>query len=335
MKAVAVTGITGTFGRAFLKMATRSGIERLVGVSRDELKQSEMAVEFESYSPLRLFLGDVRDVARLSEAFYHCDTVIHAAALKRVDAVAYNPGEVVKTNVVGTENVIRAALAAGVKKVLVISSDKAVAPTNIYGASKSMAEHVAVQSNSYTYPQGTRVSVLRYGNVIGSRGSVIETWKRQIKAGQPVGITDVRMARFMLTIDEAVAFACQCVESMEGGELFVPKVRTARMIDLAGVVAQRLGVPVNPTFAPVGYPWKQIGLRPGGEKIVESLLSEEEAPRTLALPWGYLVAPHSQTWRVGGWPGIPMGADFRYVSDGSFGFMGLEDIWAMLDEAGL
>ena len=321
---VAVTGITGTFGRAFARHVLAHGlVERLVGVSRDELKQADMAADHVDDAPLRLFLGDVRDEARMADAFYGCDAVVHAAALKRVDAVAYNPSEVIKTNVDGTQNVIRAALTAHVGRVLVISSDKAVAPVNLYGTSKLMAEHVAVHANSYAHPRGTRVAVLRYGNVLGSRGSVVYVWKRQAEASLPLTITDFRMARFMLTIETAVKLALDAVAQMHGGEVFVPVLPTARMVDVARAIGGD------------ECEMREVGLRPGGEKLAEALLSDEEPVRTLRVGQFYVVRPHVQSWGVPSWRGDALSPEFRYVSDGAQGLMTQEEIGNMLAEAGL
>jgi UDP-N-acetylglucosamine 4,6-dehydratase len=319
---VAVTGITGTFGRAFTRRVLGDGlVERLVGLSRDELKQADMAEAHATDEPLRLFLGDVRDLDRLREAFYHCDTVVHAAALKRVDAIAYNPGEVIKTNVIGTENVIRAAVAAKVRNVLVISSDKAVSPLNIYGSSKSLAEQIAVHSNTWAHPQGTRVAALRYGNVLGSRGSVVHLWRRQAEADKPLTLTDRRMTRFLLTIQTGVQLALDALSKMHGGEVFVPVLPSAKMVDLARAIGGPDGQVV------------ETGLRAGGEKLAEALLSDDEPARSLHVGNFYVVRPHVQTWSVPSWRGDSLPAGYRYVSDGSHGWLSVDDIGRMLKEA--
>lgn len=324
MKRLAVTGVSGTFGREFVRQAITGGVERLVGVSRDELKQADVAEAHVGDAALRLFLGDVRDCDRLQEAFYQCDAVVHAAALKRVDAGAYNPGEMTRTNIGGTENVIRAALAAGVKKVLVISSDKSCAPANIYGASKLMAEQIAVHSNTYAAPRGMTVSVLRYGNVLGSRGSVIPLWRRQCADGSPLTLTHPDMMRFVVTIQAAVQLAFSALDLMRGGEIFVPFLQSARMMDLAEAV----GGP--------GYPVTVTGLRPGGEKMHEVLLADDEPARATARVEFYIVRPHVHSW-VDAWPwgATQLSPGFRYVSDGTRGLLNRDQLVRLLEEAGV
>lgn len=322
---IAITGITGSFGTAFMRQAFQAKsfeVERLVGVSRDELKQSEVATEFGDAQALRLFLGDVRDADRMREAFHHCDTVIHAAALKRVDAISYNPSEVIKTNINGTENVIKAAVECGVKRVLFISSDKACNPLNIYGSSKALAEQIAVASNSYAAPRGTSVSVLRYGNVLASRGSVVHIWRRQKAAGKPASITDSRMTRFVLTLPTAVAYALKAIRQMEGGEIFVPVLESARVTDLARAV-------VGPD-----WPVEEIGLRAGGEKLYEALLSDEEPSRTRIAGELMVVTPGTHSWRAQGWDCgdlAPLG--FKYVSNGSFGWVRPARLAGLIEES--
>jgi UDP-N-acetylglucosamine 4,6-dehydratase len=294
--------------------------ERLVGISRDELKQADVAEEFAAHPQLRLFLGDVRDQARMEEALHGCDTVVHAAALKRVDAVAYNPGEVLLTNVLGTQRVIRAATAAGVARVLLVSSDKAVAPANMYGASKLMAEYVAVSMNATSYPRGTAISVLRYGNVLGSRGSVVHTWRRQAATGGPLAMTDARMTRFVLTLGQAVGFALRALALMDGGEIFVPVLPSARLTDLAEAVAP-------------GVATTAVGLRPGGEKLAEALLAGDEPARTRRRDEFYVVIPPVCSWRADGlWPGVPVDPGLVYVSDGSHGWIGTAALQVLLRE---
>lgn len=319
---LAVTGITGTFGRAFATRILREALcERLVGVSRDELKQSEMAAAHADAPALRLFLGDVRDERRMEEAFHHCEVVVHAAALKRVDSCSYNPAELTQTNVQGTLNVIRAAASAGVSRVLLISSDKACSPLNIYGSSKQMAEQIAVNMNTHVQPRGTRVSVLRYGNVLGSRGSVIPFWRRQIEAGDPLTMTDARMMRFVLTIDRAIDLALAAVKRMEGGEIFVPILPTAKLTDIATAVA-------GPK-----YPRRFTGLRAGGEKLQEALLTEEEPWRTVKAGDFLLVEPSVHAWRSGGWHGDRLDPATRYLSDGTFGWATVPQLKTLLREA--
>lgn len=320
---IAVTGITGTFGRAFAARVLREAfLERLVGVSRDELKQSELAEQYGSATPLRLFLGDVRDEHRMAEAFHHCDVVVHAAALKRVDSASYNPTELVQTNVTGTHNVIRAACRAGVGRVLVVSSDKAVMPLNIYGASKMMAEQFAVSMNTHVHPKGTRVAALRYGNVLHSRGSVTHIWQRQVAAGEPLTLTHRDMSRFVLTIGAAVEFALSAIRDMEGGEIYVPVLPSVKLSVMADALAGRK------------YPRREVGLRAGGEKLAEALLSNEEPSHTVRRGPFYVVTPHVCSWRTAPWQGEAVPPDLEYVSNGSHGWLSVESMKAMMQESG-
>lgn len=323
---VAVTGCTGSFGQAFIRHVVRHGLaSRVVGVSRDELKQAEMAASYsEDPAPLRLMLGDVRDQRRLEQVFYGCDTVVHCAALKRVDSVSYNPSEVVKTNVIGTENVVDAALAAGVARLVLISSDKGIAALNIYGSTKALAEQIIVTANSYAYPRGLKCAAVRYGNVLGSRGSVIHRWRDQVTMGIPLTVTDARMTRFILTLDQAVGFVLTALDIMEGGEVFVPVLPSARLPDLASAVAGN------------GYPTVYAGLRPGGEKLQEALLSDDEPSRTrLVSQHGvYLVTPSVYSWRArqfDAWRGEAVDPDLRYVSNGSHGWLSVAQLAKMLE----
>ena len=288
---VLITGGAGSLGQALVKHClSLPSVERVVVYSRDEWKHAQLAAQYTD-PRLRCFLGDVRDSRRLTQALYDIDTVIHAAALKRVDAVAYNPDEVVKTNVLGTMNVIHAAVQADTEKVLVISSDKAVNPTNIYGASKMMAEWLAVAANSYAYPQGTAVSCVRYGNVLGSRGSVLDLWKQAMTTGQPLTVTSDVATRFWMTMDTAVAFMWRALATMEGGEIFIPPMSAAPVIDLATAYAHTLW---HEALIP---PIMITKLRPGGEKLHESLINAEESTRTISAGWAYTIAPSLMPWR--------------------------------------
>ena len=296
---VLITGGAGSLGQALVKHClSLPSVERVVVYSRDEWKHAQLAAQYTD-PRLRCFLGDVRDSRRLTQALYDIDTVIHAAALKRVDAVAYNPDEVVKTNVLGTMNVIHAAVQADTEKVLVISSDKAVNPTNIYGASKMMTEWLAVAANSYAYPQGTAVSCVRYGNVLGSRGSVLDLWKQAIAAGQSLTVTSDVATRFWMTMDTAVAFVWRALAMMEGGEIFIPPMSAAPVIDLATAFSW-----VTTSAAHGTYWWGHsvptiavTKLRPGGEKLHESLINAEESTRTIYAGWAYIIAPSLMPWR--------------------------------------
>lgn len=284
---ILVTGGSGTFGRAFIRRALASGLyaDGVISYSRDEQKAAAMTAEFGHHAAFKAFLGDVRDSQRLDTALYGVTHVVHAAALKRVDAAAYSPSEVIATNVIGTMNVVDAAIRRGVERVVVISSDKSCMPTNIYGATKMCAEHFATQSNAYGYPRGTRIACVRYGNVLGSRGSVIGIWRQQVRDGLPIGITDRRMTRFIMTIEEATDLVIRALGHMHGGEVFVPKLPSASIVDLATAVAP-----------PDGYPTVDIPMRPGGEKLHESLLNEEEPVRTYERDGCYVVVPSHHDW---------------------------------------
>lgn len=280
---VLITGGTGSLGHALVRR-WKDTAERIVIFSRDEWKQAEMAKTYPEGGAqgVRYFLGDVRDKERLQQALVGIDTVIHAAALKRVDAVAYNPVEVLKTNVLGTQYVIEASVASGVRTVLVVSSDKSVEPSNVYGSSKNVAEHLAVSANVYAVPRGTRVSVVRYGNVAWSRGSVLWAWAAR-DPHQPVPVTDRRMTRFWLTLDQAVDLI-EAGLNLLPGEVLIPQLKSASLVDVA--------------YAMFGYahPIEETGLRPGGEKIHETLLGINEIDRAVAFRGHFVLQPHLPTW---------------------------------------
>lgn len=301
---VGITGGTGSLGSALVRWLLKHQMaEKIVILSRDEIKQAQLAEELGSHPKiLRFFIGDVRDQPRLLNAFYGLSVVVHAAALKRVDAVAYNPIEVVKTNILGTQAVIEAACACRVPRVLVISSDKAVEPTNVYGASKNLAEHLAVGANAYTFAQGTRVSAIRYGNVLGSRGSVIPAWRRRIREGAPLPLTDPRMTRFWITMPQAIEAVWTAMRDMAGGDIFVPDLQAMALTDLAEALAPK-------------YPIKMVGIRPGGEKLHERLLSQEEPRRTVRREGAFVIQPAIRTWGGHALGGDPVGEDFEYQSD--------------------
>jgi UDP-N-acetylglucosamine 4,6-dehydratase/5-epimerase len=298
---VLVTGGTGSFGNKFVEIMLRDyHPQRLVVFSRDELKQSEMMVRFSDPS-LRFFVGDVRDRERLERAMHGVDIVFHAAALKQIPSCEYNPFETIQTNVMGTKNVIDAAIDQRVKRVMFISTDKAVAPVNLYGATKLCAEKLAVQGNAYGFAQGTIISAVRYGNVIGSRGSVIPLFKSQRETGK-VTVTDAGMTRFWIRIDQGVAFAIRCAEQTRGGEIFVPKIPSMRMMDLVA------------TLAP-GSRVEFIGIRPG-EKLHEVLLSEDDSRQALEFDDMFIIEPTFPSWPFVPWQGgkRPV-TGFRYSSD--------------------
>src|SRR5262245_23906910 len=255
---VLVTGATGSFGKKFMEVVLREHRpRRLIVYSRDELKQHDMRTGGYDHPSLRYFLGDVRDLDRLRRAMNGVDVVVHAAALKQVPACEYNPFEAIMTNVMGGKNMIDAALDAGVKKVIALSTDKAVNPANLYGATKLCAEKLFVQSNAYSGAKGTRFSCVRYGNVVGSRGSVIPLFLKQRKTGT-VTVTDPRMTRFWITLEQGVKFVVRCIDLMHGGEVFVPKIPSMNILDLVKVIAPECAI-------------KEVGIRPG-EKLHEVLI---------------------------------------------------------------
>lgn len=302
---VLITGGTGSLGAALVRHFLHEGAEKIVVFSRDEVKQGDLAksLGFKIDNPrVRFFLGDVRDHWRLVDAMWGIDTVIHTAALKRVDQVSYNPTEVLKTNVLGTQNVLQAATEARVQRVLLISSDKAVHPTNVYGASKQMAEFLTVRHNVYSHPKGTACAVLRYGNVWGSRGSIVEVFREQIVTGT-LTVTDPEMTRFFVTLPQAVGYVQRALDFMEGGEIFVPARLPAWT--LKQVVA---------LFAPQDV--QVTGRRTGGEKAHEQLISDEEERRVTEMYGMYVVVPEPHEWTTTyGWDGAPRVPVHYYASN--------------------
>lgn len=298
---VLVTGGTGSFGKKFVETMLRDyQPKKLIVFSRDELKQHEMRVNGLDHASLRYFIGDVRDGERLRRALHGVDVVIHAAALKQVPACEYNPMEAIMTNVLGARNVIEAALDAGVQRVMALSTDKAVNPVNLYGATKLVAEKLFVQANSYSGTGPTRFACVRYGNVIGSRGSVIPLFLEQKKAGR-VSVTDTRMTRFWITLEQGVKFVIRCTELMGGGEVFVPKLPSMKMVDLARALAPEAEVDV-------------IGIRPG-EKLHESLVSEDEARTAREFETMFVIQPNQPQFRFQEWvEGTVPPPDFSYTS---------------------
>ncbi|MFA6081575.1 MAG: UDP-N-acetylglucosamine 4,6-dehydratase (inverting) [Patescibacteria group bacterium] len=279
-KMVLVTGGTGSFGKKFIQILLKEyPIKRLVVYSRDELKQEEMRTMYGfTDKRIRFFIGDIRDKNRLDRAFVDIDIVIHAAALKQVPTCEYNPIEAIRTNINGSENIINSAIDKNVKKVLALSTDKAVSPINLYGATKLVAEKLFIQGNNYSSSDGTKFSCVRYGNVVGSRGSVVPLFQHQKKSGT-ITITDTRMSRFWLTLEQGARFVIRCVEQMNGGETFVPKIPSMKITDLAKVIAPDAKVKIT-------------GIRPG-EKLFETLISENEAPNTYEFNDMYIIRPVS------------------------------------------
>jgi len=311
---VLVTGGTGSFGKKFIKvMLEEIQPKKIIVFSRDELKQHEMQTSGFNHPSLRFFIGDVRDRDRLRRAMNGVDIVVHAAALKQVPACEYNPMEAIKTNIMGTSNVVEAALDAGVKKVLAISTDKAVNPINLYGATKLAAEKLVIQSNAYAAGTATRYSCVRYGNVVGSRGSVVPVFLKQRQSGE-VTITDDRMTRFWLSLEQGVRFVIKCIEQMEGGEVFVPRIPSMKVIDLARAIAPQAKVNV-------------IGIRPG-EKLHEVLISEDESRTTVELESMFVVQPAEALWFGYSWQekGKLLQDGFRYASDNNSDWLDIEGI---------
>ncbi len=319
-KVILITGGTGSFGHKFTEVLLRDyKPKKIIILSRDEFKQYQMAKKFsDSKYPIRYFLGDIRDKDRLFRAFEGVDYVVHAAALKQVPALEYNPTEAVKTNVVGADNIVDAAIDAGVKKVIALSTDKAVNPINLYGATKLVAEKIFIAANAYA---GGRVkfAVVRYGNVVGSRGSVIPLFLRLKTEGvREIPITDVRMTRFWITLDQGVDLVLKALEESEGGEVFVPKIPSMKIVDVAAAI--------NP-----GCRFKMVGIRPG-EKIHEILISEDELRATRVLDGMYVILPQffdkKAQEKYKDCPRVP--EDFVYRSDTNDRWVTAEDMAEMI-----
>ncbi|MCS6927384.1 MAG: UDP-N-acetylglucosamine 4,6-dehydratase (inverting) [Candidatus Binatia bacterium] len=319
---VLITGGTGSFGRKFIDLLLRRyRPKKLIVLSRDELKQHEMRQLYPDTndSPMRYFIGDVRDKERLQRAFQGVDVVIHAAALKQVPTAEYNPLEVIKTNVLGAANVIDVAIDCGVKRVIALSSDKAVHPINLYGATKLCADKLFIAAGVYAGARDTRFSVVRYGNVVGSRGSVIPLFLEQRATGV-LSITDPRMTRFWITLEQAVLFVIRCLELMQGGEIFVPKLPSMRVVDLARAIAPECRQQI-------------VGIRPG-EKLHETLLTEEEARHTLEFEDFFVVQPGSflRWWNnrhLNG--GRPLPEGFRYSSETNDQWLSVHELRHMVE----
>jgi UDP-N-acetylglucosamine 4,6-dehydratase len=315
---VLVTGGTGSFGKKFVEiMLAEYHPAKLIIFSRDELKQYEMRLAGFNHPSMRYFIGDVRDIERLRRAMHAVDIVVHAAALKQVPACEYNPMEAIKTNILGSSNVVEAALDAGVKKVLALSTDKAVNPVNLYGATKLAAEKLIIQSNSYAGGMATRFSCVRYGNVVGSRGSVVPTFLQQRATGK-LTITDERMTRFWLTLEQGVRFVIHCIEKMRGGEVFVPKIPSMRIIDLAKAIAPESSM-------------EFVGIRPG-EKVHEVLISEDESRSTVEMEDMYIVQPSANAWFGHDWQaeGEKLPSGFRFGSDNNPRWLDINQIRDMV-----
>jgi len=303
-----ITGGTGSFGREFAQRVLRDpNFRKVVVFSRDELKQFQMRQDFplSQYPQLRFFLGDVRDRERLYRALDGVDVVVHAAALKQVPAAEYNPLEAIKTNILGAANIIDAAIDRNVKKVIALSTDKAANPINLYGATKLCSDKLFVAANSYSGSHQTQFSVVRYGNVVGSRGSVIPYFLAQRGSGV-LTITDARMTRFLITLRQGVDFVLQCLERMQGGEIFVPKIPSVKVTDLARVIGPRCKQ-------------EMIGIRPG-EKLHEVMISQDDARLTLETEDMFVIQPTHDYWTHKDYAKILKGSrpcpdGFSYASD--------------------
>lgn len=283
-KSILITGGSGSLGKALVRqLLDKTEVRRIAIYSRDELKQFDMRSEFEDDSRLRWFIGDVRDKNRLVRAMHGVDYVVHAAALKQVDTGEYNPMEFIKTNVIGSQNVIEASIDAGVSKVVALSTDKASSPINLYGATKLTADKLFIAANNYSQSYGTKFCVVRYGNVMGSRGSVIPFFQNLAVEGKPLSITDLRMTRFWISIENAVKFVLDSFEIMQGGELYVPRIPSMKIVDLASAISPNSDI-------------VEIGIRPG-EKLHEEMISAEDSRRTIRVSGDrFLVLPVVTEW---------------------------------------
>ncbi len=315
-QSVLVTGGTGSFGRAFVgALLADPGVRRVVVLSRDELKQWEMQQRYPNESRLRFFLGDVRDAARLRRAFAGIDAVVHAAALKQIPATEYNPFEAVRTNIQGAENVINAAIDEGVARVIALSTDKASSPINLYGATKLVSDKLFVAGNAYAGGRRTRMAVVRYGNIVGSRGSVIEHFRALAPTGR-LPLTDRRMTRFWITLEQAVCWVRRSLAVMQGGEIFVPKLPSMRITDLAHAVAPGAELDI-------------VGIRPG-EKLHEEMISADCGRHALDLGDHYVIQPDMDWWRRGDLEGEPVPEGFRYASDTNTQWLDVAQLRAMV-----
>jgi UDP-N-acetylglucosamine 4,6-dehydratase len=316
---ILITGGTGSLGKALIEhLLKETKVRRIAIYSRDELKQSALKNIYGDNPRLRGFLGDVRDLDRLKRALHGVEYVIHAAALKQVDTGEYNPMEFIKTNVLGSQNVIDASIETGVKRVVALSTDKASSPINLYGATKLTSDKLFVAANNYSHSYGTTFSVVRYGNVMGSRGSVIPLWKTLAAEGSPLPITDLRMTRFWISIEQAVHFVLESLEMMSGGELYVPRIPSMKISDLAMAVAP-------------GAKLEEIGMRPG-EKLHEEMISSDDGRRTVILDNRYVVTPVVAEWGYEIPEGKPMPEGKAYQSDTNDLWMSQEEIRYFLSE---
>jgi len=324
-RSILITGGTGSFGQKFVQMVLdRYKPKRLAIYSRDELKQYEMQQKFDpkEHRCLRYFLGDVRDLDRLKMALRGIDTVIHAAALKQVPAAEYNPTECIHTNVLGAENLVMACIMGGVERLVALSTDKACNPINLYGASKLASDKIFTAANQLSGEGGTVFCCVRYGNVVGSRGSVVPLYQRMINEGvTELPVTDARMTRFWITLEHGVEFVLSCLDMMRGGEIFVPKIPSMKITDLAEALAP-------------GTKYKIIGIRPG-EKLHEVMITEDDARNTVEFPDRYVIEPNPVAWtghvlRDGA---NPVEDGFRYSSDNNTQWLDADGLHALVSGA--
>ena len=314
---ILITGGTGSFGKAFLSQVLKAHNPARVAIySRDELKQYEMKQTYGGDPRIRFFIGDIRDRDRLEMAMHGVDYVVHAAALKQVDTAEYNPMEYVKTNILGSENVMLASINAGVRKVVALSTDKASSPVNLYGATKLTADKLFISGNHYSYARGTKFAVVRYGNVMGSRGSVIPFFRGLAERGEPLPITDLRMTRFWITLPQAVEFVIDSFEAMDGGELYVPRIPSMHVTDLAKAIAPNAEL-------------VEVGIRPG-EKLHEEMISPEDSRRTIRQTDRYVVGPTLAEWGFVEPLGEPVPDGFSYASNTNDLWLTVEDIKSIL-----
>ena len=326
-KSILITGGTGSFGKKFIKtILNRYNLGKVIVYSRDELKQFEMQQKWpvNGQFPIRYFIGDVRDLPRLTMAMEGVDIVIHTAALKQVPAAEYNPFEAVKTNIIGGQNVIDAAITCGVKKVIALSTDKAAAPINLYGATKLTSDKLFIAANNYKGKHDIKFSVVRYGNVMGSRGSVIPFFMEKKKTGA-LPITDERMTRFNITLQEGVDFVLSCLEKMWGGELFVPKIPSYQILDVAKAIAPNVKINI-------------IGIRPG-EKLHEEMITETDALNTVEFDDYFVIMPSAVLWDIEKFrlvsndePGKRCDFGFSYNSNTNDHFLTIDEIKHLIEK---
>lgn len=318
-KTVLITGGTGSFGKKFVKQALSLNVKKIIVFSRDELKQYEMRQVFGEDHRLRYFIGDVRDKERLYRAFDGVDIVIHAAAMKHVDACEYNPFEAVKTNINGAQNIIEAAIDRGVEKVIALSTDKACSPVNLYGATKLASDKLFVAANSYVGEKSTCFSVVRYGNVVGSRGSVIPFFKN-IKHTGVLPVTDERMTRFWITLEQGVQFVLDSLNRMYGGEIFIPKIPSMNVIDLAKAIAPECKIKIT-------------GIRPG-EKLHESMITVDDARHSVEFDSYYVIEPEFNWWGTEkSKTGMKLPDNFEYNSANNKEWLSIEDLRKLVENA--